>query len=504
MFCFRIRDCENHYFSILLDLVYFSHRREVCLLYPKKYFLNLYERFSFKASKYNILVIFLFSFWYVSLFPGRLGFDYSEMIRIIHRGESTAWWGAGFFWFVKITSLNGAQIFIPSLIGYITLTFAIHFFVNSLTLENIIRRRVILTIMATPFYGVFGVTVSHDVFQTSGIILFISLNLRLYLLKEHLTIKEFLILLYAIFCIGMTQTGIFISLFFIAMLVVKGNLRLHISFSLVLLSVIFYLVPNIGINENNKTANLLNNFMPMLLLADIKCVAQHPQAEITPLQWRYLESIAPIENWKKPVTCSMVDLLLPGIDNDISRLAKKVKLDGNLLKVYIEIVAKNPAIPFISHVQRSRVALPPPFFQPPENQITWDVRIPIGEGTNTALQSGPELLHPSIDEPSVANRPALLKPLEVLAQIPTLIINQSSWFWSWGGMWLWIILFYSLKHLKLKLNQILVIFLPLELLHASLFLIGPGSLGRYVMSSILLGIVLLIASIHMKLIQWKI
>jgi uncharacterized membrane protein (DUF106 family) len=71
-------------------------------------------------------------------------------------------------------------------------------------------------------------------------------------------------------------------------------------------------------------------------------------------------------------------------------------------------------------------------------------------------------------------------------------------------MWLWIILFYSLKHLKLKLNQILVIFLPLELLHASLFLIGPGSLGRYVMSSILLGIVLLIASIHMKLIQWKI
>jgi hypothetical protein len=146
------------------------------------------------------------------------------------------------------------------------------------------------------------------------------------------------------------------------------------------------------------------------------------------------------------------------------------------------------------------VALPPPFFQPPSNQIPWDVNIPLGVDTNVALQSGPGLLHTSIDEKSVEISVPLFKPLEVIAQSLTLLINQASWFWSWGGMWLWPITFFVLTRInKRNLLHLSIALLPTISLHLSLFLIGPSSLGRYVMSTILQGVIICLILISEKL-----
>ena len=147
----------------------------------------------------------------------------------------------------------------------------------------------------------------------------------------------------------------------------------------------------------------------------------------------------------------------------------------------------------MAHLQRSRGALPPPFFQGPENQVDLDISKPLGQGTNIALQSGPELLHPSIDEPSVDVSIGMFKPFEILAQIPTLIINQASWFWGWGGFWLLPIIYFWLKNFTNSriLPRILSLY-PIFLLHTSLIILTPGSLGRYYMSTILIGIVVCI------------
>jgi hypothetical protein len=157
-------------------------------------------------------------------------------------------------------------------------------------------------------------------------------------------------------------------------------------------------------------------------------------------------------------------------------------------------VSKNPLIVIQAHIQKSLGALPPPFFPGPQNQVDQNIDNPVGYGVNTALQKGPELLHPSIDEPSVAVKVKLLLPLQAIAQTLTFLINQASWFWAWGGLWLWPILFFYISSLRLtKFSQIFVSLLPIFLLHAGNVILGPGPLGRYYMSTILVGVSLTIS-----------
>jgi hypothetical protein len=218
--------------------------------------------------------------------------------------------------------------------------------------------------------------------------------------------------------------------------------------------------------------------MLLPIIFDLKCVAQHPEADINRSEWEELEKHAPIEEWKIQTSCTLGDTQIHAMPSF------KLQPNMGLLKTYIGVTAKNPAIVIMAHIQRSRGALPPPFFQGPDNQVLLDASIPIGLGTNTALQSGTELLHPSIDEPSVNKRIKYLRFLEPFAQIPIFLVNQASWFWGWGGLWLYPLFFVMFKKFGNRSFQILY---PLIVLHLSLVAIGPGPFGRYVMTSILLG-----------------
>jgi hypothetical protein len=222
------------------------------------------------------------------------------------------------------------------------------------------------------------------------------------------------------------------------------------------------------------------------MLIDLKCIAQHPQAEITEDEWNVLEKYSARENWKTQTTCSNPDAMVAPLGLEINQTG----IDADLVRTFFSVVSRSPAIPFISHVQRSAVALPPPFFLPPINQIPWNPEIPLGRGTNVALQSGPGVLHPSIDEPSLAREVAYFVPLEIIAQALALIVNQASWFWGWGGLWLWpIYLFLILKLRIKKLPDLILLTTPTILLHLSIFLVGPSSLPRYVMATIFQGLI---------------
>jgi len=164
---------------------------------------------------------------------------------------------------------------------------------------------------------------------------------------------------------------------------------------------------------------------------------------------------------------------------------------SDFVKNYLNIAFKNPAIVIMAHIQRSNNALPPPFFQIPLNQVDLNVKNPVGLNTNTMLQQGPEVLHPSIDEPSMKLETGFLRYFESIALLPAFIVNQASWFWGWGGMWCWVLLVYALKTLQIrKVGKICILYYPILLTHATLFLVGPISVPRYVMSSILIGVVL--------------
>jgi hypothetical protein len=240
----------------------------------------------------------------------------------------------------------------------------------------------------------------------------------------------------------------------------------------------------------NISDSIIKHPVLNIFIADLRCVTQHPEAEISPEEWSTLSLIAERDLWEKPLTCSNPDALISSLG------AEKKDLDLNIqfLKTYLSISSKNSAIVVQAHLQRSLGALPPPFFQGPENQVDRNIKNPVGLGTNTALQLGPEILHPSIDEPSVAHKIGILKPLEIIAQAGIFLINQASWFWGWGGLWLYPILYYYLFKMGVRrVTHLGLLLLPTLLLHISYVVVGPGPLGRYYFSTILAGFSLFVS-----------
>jgi hypothetical protein len=116
----------------------------------------------------------------------------------------------------------------------------------------------------------------------------------------------------------------------------------------------------------------------------------------------------------------------------------------------------------------------------------------VGLNTNIALQLGPEVLHPSIDYLPLKLDINFLKPLESIALLGSFLVNQASWFWGWGGLWLWPILIYFLFRLKERNPSVLIhLTYPVLITHAVIIAVGPIPAPRYVMSTILIGNVIL-------------
>lgn len=419
--------------------------------------------------------------WYIALFPGRLGYDYALLSRIIRQDESTSWWGASYFWFFKYATIKANTIALISFIGLVCLTHSLYYLINSLELSSKVRKRTLLFFFCNPLFGVFGVTVSHDVFQTSAIILMTSLVI-LYIRKTVFVAQHYITILLAGLYSTSTNIGLII---FVGSMIIFGSFKLKSRLLLVAPALLLFVISNICIQEESSLTLNRNDYVRNWILIDLKCLVQHPESKVLESEWRTLETYATLNQWKTPVSCSNPDVLaeplrLRNVDEPLNR---------QLLMTYFHIASRQPAILLMSHIQRSRVALPPPFFQAPSNQVNLDIEVPIGQGTNTALQNGPGVLHISIDDLKLSQRPKLLRPLEAITLFPVFLLNQASWFWTWGGLWLYPILIYFVKQRSYvrKLSQMLGLFFPTLLLHLLIIVTGPSSLGRYVMSTILLG-----------------
>lgn len=441
------------------------------------------QKFSSFSSrtKNKFLLLGIGSFWYLALFPGRLGFDYSEAIRMMQRDESTDWWTAEFWWYLKLTTLNGRFIFISSLISIAIFGSAVYYFVQSLPLSEKIRSRTLIIYFCTPLFGGFALNISHDVFQAAGIILLVGIQMRKRAGSEVKNV-QILQITSAILVLTTAIGPLLIGTYLIVLLVEK-NLKHAVA--MLIVSVAFAGISNFGVTKVPRIGFVLP------ILGDIKCIVQHPDVSLPSDDWQVLEKIASKDTWLEKKTCSFVD---EQIEDFKVEIVEKTQLSPELVKLYFRLVAEYPAITAVAHFQRASQALPPPFFQGPSNQIDLDPSEPLGIKTNTALQDGPELLHPSIDEPTVDSNVPILKPLEIVAQGAILIVNQASWFWGWGGFWLWPILIFGLLIQKMNRTQDwLKIYTPVITLHAFLVIVLSAPQGRYVMSTITIGFVMTIA-----------
>ena len=445
---------------------------------------SIFDRLVENDLRFKLALISISFIWYLALFPGRLGFDYSEAIRIMQRGQSTDWWTASFWWYLKVTTFNGQTILLASAISLAILGYSLFFLSASLKNNRFSNRKALVIFYCSPLYGGFGLNISHDVFMAAGIILFTAFHIRRLINQNLSSTTDLFALIFASALVLTTHYGPFIILGNIFFLLLKKYYRF--TTILLLVSVSIFFISSFGVTKVPKYGPVLP------IIADIKCVAQHPEAEITNQEWSQLISLAPKSEWIKPTNCYMVDdavRIMPSLQ------LEKISLTSSLLKTYIGIAGRNSAIVAMAHIQRASIALPPPFFSGPQNQVNLDPNVPIGLGTNTALQSYAGVLHPSIDEPSVAKKIETLKFLEIPAQGSIFIINQASWFWGWGGLWLWPITIFSLVYFKRRYTgSLLPIFSSTLILHG-LLLILSAPLPRYVMSTIILGNFLLLIMI---------
>jgi len=414
-------------------------------------------------------------FWYISLFPGRLGSDPVAAIKLMEKNQSTDWWSAFYFWFLQITTFGGKSIWLTSLLSIIPLYISVIYFLYSFPETKKRIERVAFFICLSPLFGNFAVNINHDVFFTSGILLLLGYSLRKYL--NHLKNIDRYLPFFAITLFLNSRTGyaLIIVLIVYIYIIDKSFLKTLVLF---FFSGIVFFITSIGITKTT----IPMHYLPFL--ADIKCVTQHADARITGKEWDYLEVISPIKNWKEPVTCSSMDIARGELEPMKLEALKPIEFS----KIYFSIATKNPAIVIQTHLQRSSVALPPPFFQGPQNQVDRNINNPIGLNTNVALQLGPTLLHPSIDYPRLKLNHNFLKPLESFVLFNSFLINQASWFWGWGGLWLWPIFIYFLFKVKeTRPFELLKLLYPILVTHAILVAVGPIPGPRYVMSTILVG-----------------
>jgi len=413
--------------------------------------------------------------WYLALFPGRLGYDPIQAINLMRTGESTDWWSSLYFWVLRITTMGGHSIWLASLSSIITLQFSFLFFVRSLPLKVNILEKAYFLVCISPLFGNFAVNVNHDTFIASGIFLISGISLR-EISKESKEVPKMVPYL-AVFLLLNSKTGYFLIISFIGYLLLtkkKGTEVLVIS----LVSIGIFLFTSIGITKSPVPMQLYP------ILADIKCVTQHPEARINASEWNFLSTIADLNLWKKPLSCASLDDAI----NVITSPKIQSIQETSLLKTYFGIASRNPAIVIQAHLQRSSQALPPPFFQGPQNQVDQDIRNPVGLNTNIALQLRGGVLHPSIDDPLLKPKTNPFFIAEKVALFFSFLINQASWFWGWGGLWLWPIIVFQVNVLRVrKVKNLLALSYPIIVNHLLHIAVGPIPAARYVMSTILIG-----------------
>ena len=415
--------------------------------------------------------------WYLGLFPGRIGFDSVQAIQLIRKGESTDWWTGLYFWVLKLFTFNGHSIWLASFVSILTLYSSLKFFIFSIPASKKVLKKVFIIVVLSPLFGNFAVNISHDVYFSSGILILMGISFRNFFAPKS-RINKF-IPLAATLCLMNSKIGwLVIVIFAIALCFQK---QFQTTVLIICASITVFLISGIGISKDSKDMAILP------FVADLKCVAQHPQARITQDEWEYLSTMAEPEVWKKPISCSTMDEAIHNLYNPKFDSVHKIEFIGN----YLSIASKNPAIVIQAHLQRSSEALPPPFFQGIANLVDRDIRNPVGLNTNIALQLGPEVLHPSIDDPKLTNEINVLKPLQNLLLFFSFLINQASWFWGWGGLWLWPILLVMVRILRIsKLRSMFALIYPIVVNHLLLVLVGPIPVPRYVMSTILVGFTL--------------
>ena len=425
--------------------------------------------------------------YFYSLFPGRIYRDSASLIELMRSDQSSDQWGALYFRYLQVLTINGRFLFIAAAVNLLFLIFGVFQLIKSLRIEERIKKTTFLILVWSPFVGVFGMTVGRDTVATSGILLLTSQIIRLSEGKSLKSSSQKIILLISIILACMSIVGSVFLLTLSLLLFLKSR---KLSGSIILVLVLFnlaFMTSALQVSHHPEKLYLAH------VLGDIKCIAQHPDAVISEVQWRELSELGSIDLWKEPKSCWLADYAYFALKPASLNSAQTLALWKNLFM-------QNPQISIISRIQRSSVALPPILFSPPPNMISMDYSQPVGLGTQDDLQKFSELFKTSVDSRYFERSDLPMQSLfESLVLFIVLIFNQNSQLWGWAGLWMSASLLFGRRITTLSRGNFLLALLPLVSTHFVIFLASPAPNPRYLMATTLIGIVVAVARITAKL-----
>ena len=441
------------------------------------------RRLKLTQGNYSLLAALPSFVYFYGLFPGRIYRDSASLIELMRAGQSSDQWSALYFRYLQILTVNWRFLFIAAAVNLLFLTFSVYRLIKSLRIDERIKKTTFLILACSPFVGVFGMTVGRDTVATSGILLLTSQLIRFSEGKSINSRSQKIIFSISIILASMSIVGsvflLILSLifFFKSRRLLSVTIFILVTFNLTLMS----------------TALQVSHYQEKLYLAnvlgDMKCIAQHPDAVISEIQWEELSKLGYIDLWKEPKSCWLADYSYFAL--------KSASLNsGDTLSLWKNLFMQNPQISIISRVQRSSVALPPILFSPPPNMISMDYSQPVGLGTQDDLQKFSELFKTSVDSKYFDKLDLPLQaPLESLLLFTALIFNQNSQMWGWAGLWLSVCFLFGRRFTILPRVDYALALLPITSTHFVIILASPAPNPRYLMATTLLGLVVAVSRI---------
>lgn len=428
------------------------------------------------------------SFYWISLFPARFGADINSLIMLLERDQSTAHWTALYFRIFQGITVNGHAIWLGSLICISLLAISLENLLRAVSKNPIVLTRLRILLAYSPFFGVFGMTLDHQLFTTIGFLncLAFSINQKVGLFPAHFQTARWsrnLWLIISFFFLLMTFQGMVISFVF-AFMFFRKRISIPISTAVLAFGLFSSSILQVSTTRTEFSA-AVSDLRLVPLLGDIKCVVQHPKVILTASETATLSKVGGLENWKNPKSCIVAD-------NSFFALHGSSRYQAEIVKTWLSLSLRYPQLVLVAHLQRSSMALPPPFFRGQPNMVPTNDLEPAGIDLSVELHQWSELFKTSIDNENLKEiRPKVVKLLEPLPLLAAFFFNQNSEFWGWGGIWFLIALIVLV--LRRREGSPAVEFsslIPLLVLSMFLFVMSPASACRYVMPQIIYGIVL--------------
>jgi len=442
--------------------------------FTKRYLPGINQLTLFVAS----FSIFFFS---VALYPSRNHWDTAKILEFAREGKSADQWTASYFRFLEALSFGGRFGMIPAILGLIFLVLASLFFISSFSYKKAPINVLARVFLLTPFIGVFGMTLTHEVQSTTGVLILIGILIRK-LQSDYFSFQEYrFLILFSALMLSMIHTGIFIFFGFIVAysIIVKRNLVFLIVTGFVLFLVTLFGHSILGVSEQSKALRYQS------FLGDIKCITQHPDAKISFFDWKVLQQSGSREEWISPTTCaySQVYFAFPWVERN----------QFSTLKLWFKLSRQNPQLAVEARIQRAANVLPPLIFTAPQNAIAIDYLEPVGITVQDDLLVWSPLFKTSNDDAYQRMRfpkVNVMKYMEAVAILPAHLLNRNSSLWGWAGLWLSVAILLLFLSNSFKLREILVVFLPQIFTCVSLIMFSPISDPRYSMSVTLPSIVI--------------